>query len=230
MKLKDSAQFRFNGSILYYFDHFYNDTIKTERGIELPIVHYYLEKYKPKRCLEIGNVSNHYYPCFQDLMIQKIVVDKTEKDLNVINKNIKDYNSKIKFDFVFSISTFEHMDSDRNRNKDYIKKKSNENSNACNNMIHVINNLLNPKAIFVITTPINYTIEWNQTIFNPNIMNKEFLNVESINIYYFKRLKISKWYQTKLSSFEINKIKNYMIPLEDANKYRSLISIIEIIK
>ncbi len=215
--------FYFNNNKLKYFCHSYNNLRLTEREIEIPIISYYLQKTGMRNILEIGNVTNHYYTFFQDLIDQKIVVDKYETGFGVINQDIHDFKTNTKFDFICSISTFEHMDSDHGRNKDYRKGESKLETYAASNILYVVDNLLNEKGTLVITAPISYTKEWDQTLFELNILNKEFLKVKSVDIYFFKKINEIEWIQTNVS--EAKKAK-FNFPLRGVN----LLSVIEINK
>lgn len=182
-----------------------------------------MEKRGIKDFLEIGNVTNHYYSYFQDIINSKIVVDKYEIGWGVINKDIGDYMSQNKFDFIFSISTFEHMDSDSGVDPISINKKKKLITYAADNIVRICNILLNAEGIFLITAPIGQHVEWNQTVFSGEILNKEFLKVKSVNIYYFKKINEIEWIQTKRDEI-LNSKENYPFPGVNA------LSIVEIIK
>lgn len=95
--------FVFNGDEFRYFSHHYNHTYFNERAVEIPIVLCYLEMFRGKRILEVGNVMAHYYN------MPHVVVDKYEVAENVVNVDIIDYVPVAKFDLVISVSTFEHI-------------------------------------------------------------------------------------------------------------------------
>lgn len=152
--------FRFNDKTYPYFFHSYNNWGRKSRCIEIPIIKEYLKTYKPVHVLEIGNVSNHYYDDFKDLFISKDTVDKYEKAYDVINMDIKDYmvkKEKFRYDLVFSISTFEHMDSDNGGNPDYKPPvwDNGYSSHAMNNICHVVDDLLKPGGLFILTFPVD---------------------------------------------------------------------------
>lgn len=215
--------FLFNGVKLKYFWHSYNTTALVERTIEIPILRYYMEKFGGRDFLEIGNVSNHYYSYFQNLIDSKVVVDRYEKGWGVINKDIKDFTSKEQFNFIYSISTFEHMDSDRGNNPNYIKGKSKSISYAADNIVYVCNNLLKKGGVFILTAAMGLFNEWDKTIFSNDIFNVEFLKVKSIKVYFLKKLSEIKWLQIDIKS--VYKARNTR-PLPNAN----MTVIIEIIK
>ncbi|TAK16890.1 MAG: hypothetical protein EPO37_07710, partial [Nitrosarchaeum sp.] len=74
-----------------------------ERSVEIPLAIDMLKKNNGKNILEIGNVTSNY------CNIPHIVVDKYEKETNIINQDVIDFNSKAKFDLIISISTLEHV-------------------------------------------------------------------------------------------------------------------------
>src|SRR5438094_709755 len=122
-KLNANKAFIFEGQKLEYFFHSYNNFRLSERAIEIPIIDYFLRQNDSHEILEIGNVTNHYYDYFRQTFVdrRKTVVDKFERGQDVLNLDIAEYAPDMKFDFVFSISTFEHMDSDLGMNPDYVE-------------------------------------------------------------------------------------------------------------
>ncbi len=194
-KFSKAPSFIFNGTKLNYFYHSYHNHRLGERSVEIPIIRQYLEKTGIRSFLEIGNATNHYYTYFQDLIDTKIVVDKYEKGWGVINKDIKDYFIDNKYDLILSISTFEHMDSDCGKNPDYVKGKSKFGTFAADNIFHVCKNLLNDGGIFILTAPLSPHYEWNQTVFETGVFNKDLLNVKSIKKYYMKKINEIEWQQ-----------------------------------
>jgi len=149
--------FMYNTAPLHYFFHSYNCFWRKVRTIEIPIIRNYLDIYPHNRTLEIGNVTKHYYDTFRDFK-EKDTVDKYEEAYDVYNEDIFTFKPRYQYDFIYSISTFEHMDSDGGNNPDYKKpKKLLENhysSYAFCNMDRVIKDLLIKKGLFVATFPI----------------------------------------------------------------------------
>lgn len=174
VKMSDaqSKSFEFQGRKLPYFVHSYNN-IKawgfSERSIEIPIIKAKLEGSQASHILEIGNVSQHYYEEFKHF--ERTVVDKFEVGLNVINEDIRKFEPSQKFDFVFSISTFEHMDSDADRNPDYYPPTDERFSSvAFENIESVVTNVLNEGGKLIVTVPIGYgNCEIDQSIFNDEL-------------------------------------------------------------
>lgn len=98
------ARFRridFEGRKLEYVVEPYNLTCVSERGLELGIIQGLLPK--DARVLEIGNVWGHY----RDRDFK--VVDKYEIAPGVDNSDVVNLPEDEKFDFIFSVSTFEHI-------------------------------------------------------------------------------------------------------------------------
>ncbi len=98
--------FVFEEKRLPYFYHRYNMTWRSERSVELPIAFSALEHSPGKRILEIGNVLSHYKAMHHD------VVDRYEVWPNVLNIDAQDFFPKQPYDFIVSVSTFEHMGHD----------------------------------------------------------------------------------------------------------------------
>jgi hypothetical protein len=160
--------FPFDGTRLPYCFHSYNNFRATERAIEIPIARHYLERLRPSRVLEIGNVLSYYYSEFahSEAVVGRTVVDKYERAYGVVNRDIRDYQADPRFDFILSISTFEHMDSDRGHNPDYRPGQCRGISQAADNIEHVLRNLLAPGGHFVLTAPIGYSEEWDATVYS----------------------------------------------------------------
>lgn len=167
-KLERNSEFVFNSTRLQYFFHSYNNFGLTERSIEIPIVKHFLETGGYKHVLEIGNVTNHYYDYFREVFLKarKTVVDKYEPGYDVINLDVRKFTSDVRFDFVFSISTFEHMDSDLGRNPEYTKGAAELISVAADNIRYVGDALLAPGGKLLITAPVGYTPEWDETFYS----------------------------------------------------------------
>lgn len=165
-KFRRDRYFAFNEARLEYFFHSYNNWRVTERAIEIPVIRWYLEREGSGRVLEIGNVTNHYYEHFRDVFRNKTVIDKYETACDILNVDVADYLPDEKFDFVFSISTFEHMDSDLGRNPEYVGGRSVLPTVAADNLKRVADHLLKDGGKFVLTAPLGYTPEWDETFWS----------------------------------------------------------------
>ncbi|MHA1979289.1 MAG: hypothetical protein ACW98I_20475 [Candidatus Hodarchaeales archaeon] len=208
-KFTKKKYFSFNGAKFEYFYHSYNNQRLTERTIEIPLIKNYWKIFNPKRVLEIGNVTNHYYTEFSEFFTPKIVVDKYEKAIGVINEDINSFSSESQFDLVFSISTFEHLDSDRGRNPSYNKGGSKLSSYAADALAHITNNLLGEGGQFIITAPLGYSEEFDQTVLPQKL--EEILNVKKIEYYYMKKISEIEWEQTSHND-SIDSKYNYPLP------------------
>jgi len=106
--MKDT--FQFQDTFYQYVDASPNQTRVNERRAELPLALDYLDSFKGKSVLEVGNVLRHYIPkgqCTHD------VVDLYEKNPNfpeIINEDILTWTPEKKYDTVISVSTVEHTD------------------------------------------------------------------------------------------------------------------------
>lgn len=197
-KLSREKEFVFNTQRLGYFFHSHNNFGLTERAIEIPIIRYYLGQANYQNVLEIGNVTNHYYSYFGQAWLgkKKTVVDRYEQAHGVINEDIGTYSTGAKFDFVFSISTFEHMDADLGRNPDYRDGCSTLVTVAADNIKHVSDALLMDKGKFVITAPLGYTPEWDTTFYS-GVLDE--CNFSSWRAYLFRRKRELVWEQVDVS-------------------------------
>jgi hypothetical protein len=198
-KLARCKYFTFNGRQLPYFFHSYNCFRVNERAVEVPIIKHYLDQGNYQNVLEIGNVTNYYYDCFRQSFVKKTVVDKGERGYGVLTMDIADYTAPEPFDFVFSISTFEHMDSDRGRNPDYVRGKSALISYAADNIRHVGRKLLAEGGRFVLTAPLGYAQEWDETIYSNAFDQCGFARYQ---ITVLRRLTELTWEQTQLAEVD----------------------------
>lgn len=97
-----SLTFSFQNHRYKYFYHLYNNAWENERSVEIPIILEEIKKYEGKNILELGNVLSHYFTINHD------VVDKYEKGVGVINRDIVCFHPRKKYDLIVSISTIEH--------------------------------------------------------------------------------------------------------------------------
>lgn len=134
-------KFNFNGEKLSYLYHRYNTTWVNERIVEIPIAMSFIEKYKGKRILEIGNVLNHYFSFSHD------IVDKYETVLGVINEDAVDFQPDKKYDLIVTISTMEHVGWDEEPRQPEKILKAFEN---------LFKNCLSSEGQIVATLPIGY--------------------------------------------------------------------------
>jgi hypothetical protein len=98
-----SESFELWGDRWAYFVHPYNTTWKNERAVELAVAQEFLNTVSG-RGLEFGNVLSHY-----GLGAADTVVDKYERAPGVLNEDIVDFDPGVRYDFIVSISTLEHV-------------------------------------------------------------------------------------------------------------------------
>lgn len=97
--------FNWRGQGLHYFDHWYNDTLKNERCVEVAIAnawHYKHELMDPAY-LEVGNVLSHYGWGGHRIIDLHEVADGVE------NINLLEVNPAPSYDRIVCISTLEHF-------------------------------------------------------------------------------------------------------------------------
>ena len=141
--LRGHNTFILDGSVYYYFIHWYNMTWRNERAVEIPIAWKMVNNNNQAKILEIGNVLSHYYPVNHD------VVDKYEKGPGVINEDVVDFRPGNKYDLIISISTLEHVGWDE------LPKDSEKIVRAIDNLLK----LLSPEGVMLITLPVGENLE-----------------------------------------------------------------------
>jgi hypothetical protein len=142
--------FTFEGRSLPYLYHRYNMTWASERCVEVPIARALAGEYRSEATLEVGNVLSHYGP------VQHDILDKFERGERVINQDIIEFRPAKLYDFIVSISTFEHIGYD----------DAAEGSSA-EKIIQAVNKcrqLLSPDGRLAITLPIGYNPELDQLL------------------------------------------------------------------
>ena len=174
-----------------YFSHQYNYTWINERAIEIPIFLREVEKNKRKDILEIGNVLTHYFSMHHD------VLDKYEKGIGVINKDVEKYKTKKKYDLIISISTLEHVGWDE-------KKK--EKRKIQRSLIN-LHSMLKKNGKIMFTVPIGHN-----TFLDESIKNETLNLTKAI---YLMRISPNNFWETTTKA---KAIKNkYNTPFPNAN-------------
>lgn len=159
------------------YDYFINkdNSVYTERVVELAYILEYFKLQKHKNILEIGNVLSKY------VKTSHIVLDKYEKGENIINEDAAFFNPGNKFSIIISISTFEHIGFDEPVFESGKIKKS------LNNVI----NLLEENGELVITVPLGYNKEIEEII--------QMQEISFSKVYFLKRVsKLNLWKETSL--------------------------------
>jgi hypothetical protein len=168
--------FTFKTNKLNYFYHNYNMTWVNERTIEIPIIEYFLRSFTKSnnKILEVGNVMNYYH------QFPHIIIDKYENATGVLKEDIFDFKSIDKFNYIFSISTMEHIGWDG-----FFKDP---------NKIHIIiKNLYNHLAsggLMIISFPLGYNPYLDLLIKNKDLGFTELI--------IYQRLKLNRWKEVKL--------------------------------
>jgi hypothetical protein len=219
---RTKEQFSIDGKKYPYLFHSYNNMGITERSVEIPIIYHYLNINKPNRVLEIGNVTNYYESYLSNVFPNKTVVDKLESNYNIITSDIAQYEAQHKFDFIFSISTFEHMDSDLGRNTEYRKGSARLCSVAADNIVFCYANFLSEGGLMLITAPMGYTSEWDET-FRSECLDK--MSFKKLRRRIFKKINEQEWKELEHFDLKIDEMK-YNFPYSYAN----YVSIFEISK
>ncbi|MBT7903317.1 hypothetical protein HN587_05625 [Candidatus Woesearchaeota archaeon] len=148
--LKKNKFFIFQNKKYRYFIH--SLTWNGERVVELPIIINFLNKYKNKKILEVGNVLSTYIHTKHDIL------DKYEKYTNVINEDVLTFKSNKKYDLIISISTLEHVGWDEK------PKDTQKTFLAINNLKKQLSN----NGTLIVTLPLGY-----HPLIDRKIKNKE---------------------------------------------------------
>lgn len=190
-KLFKNRKFSLNGEDYPYYYALYNGTFLKERAVEIPLVMKYVNDFKGKNILEIGNVLSHYIAFTHD------IVDKYEKAEGVNNIDIIEYTPHIKYDLIISISTFEHIGWDE------IPQEKGKILIALNKL----KGMMNPGANAILTLPLGHN-EYFDGILKNNLF-------EFDEKYFLKRItKDNQWIQVDYAS--LGEVK-YNHPFQNAN-------------
>lgn len=99
------STFTYHGRELNRFDHLYNSTAISERGVEVAVAVDFLAWRSRQHVLEVGNVLKHYEP---DIDVpRRRVVDLYEHGWGVDNIDVFDIEGE--YESIVSISTLEHV-------------------------------------------------------------------------------------------------------------------------
>lgn len=188
--------FQFNKQTFHYFcDDIGYSTHRNERAVEVPIALDFINKFENKRVLEVGNVLKKYS---KTLSLDYTILDKYEKESNVINEDILDFNPSQKFDAVVSVSTLEHIGFDEpQRSRDKIPQVLN----------HIKNKVLKRRGGLLITAPIGY----NSWLDNYILSEKDSFE----KVHFLKRVSILNFWKECQLKETIN--TKYNFPYSAAN-------------
>ena len=137
---RPARHFVFAGRTYPYLRHWHVTTFLNERTVETPIVVDEVQRGRPTRLLELGNVLGHYVRC------SHVVVDKYEVAPGVLNIDVVDYDADELFDMIVSVSTLEHVGWDE------MPREPDKTIRAVDNM----RRLLAPGGRLVFTFPLGY--------------------------------------------------------------------------
>lgn len=169
---KKSQTFVFQRNTYSYFYHKYNRTWRNDRAVEVPIIREILKEYSGKKILEVGNVLSHYFTVGHDIL------DKYEQANGVINKDVVDFKTAVKYDLIVSISTLEHVGWDENPREPMKVLKAIENLTTC----------LAPGGKLVVTLSLGYNPYMDR------LLNEE--KIQFTKMYCLKRISSNnKWIQ-----------------------------------
>lgn len=188
--------FYFQKRKFQYYYHPYNNTVASERIIEIPISKYILDQYEHegKQILEMGNVLSHYFPTTHDIL------DKYEKGTDVINEDVVNFKPSKKYDLIISVSTMEHV------GWTYGEKK---NPDKFLKGVENLKKLLKNNGTMAVTFPLFYRQDLSELIakkkmpFNKNYFMKRisFLN-EWVEIGFNEAMK-GNWYDKYFANANI---------------------------
>jgi hypothetical protein len=183
-------QFVLRGKKLKYITSQYNQSTYNERSVEVAVG---LDAVKNhQNILEIGAVLPHYRKPTWD------VVDKFELGKGIQNVDIIDFKPKQKYDYIISLSTFEHIGYD-----DTVKDQK----KAYEAVEHVKKHCLKKGGTFLMSLPIGY---------NPHIhpyLKKNLFNMD--RIVYLKRVNWHNEWQ-EVANLDIDEVR-YSSPYNNAN-------------
>ena len=146
--MSEAKTFRYQGVDLEYFSHRYNVAWGNERTIEIPIALYHLEEFSGSRILEVGNVLGCYVKRAWDC------VDLYDSSPGLIKADILTFSPAIPYDFIFSISTLEHVRYD----------EPTKDPTALKQAIEHLRRLLAPGGQLVVTLPFGYNPAVNHEV------------------------------------------------------------------
>jgi SAM-dependent methyltransferase len=197
MWTQNKGSFFFKGKQFNYYDHPYNAVGMNERTVEIPIASSYFEKYRGKDVLEVGHTLGHYLNSYNH-----DIVDKCEEAKGVTNIDIIDYEPNKKYDFIFSISTIEHIGNDPVFDEQFEVNKINKAVDKCFS-------LLKPGGLFLCTFPVGF----NKNL-DSKIKNKE---IQFDELYTFGRegTLVNHWLFTSFETAYNSDLKNTHIGIKD---------------
>lgn len=168
------STFRYKNKELTRFDHLYNSTAISERGLEIAVAKYwigdlYFNEENDGDVLEVGNVLSHYGL----RMAGSDVVDKYEVAQGVTNMDLFDIEGD-EYSLIISISTLEHVGMDYGESYD---------PDGTYKAVEYLKTRLAPKGHLCVTIPIGW---------RPDLNPDEFRFQESR--YYIRQPELPGWW------------------------------------
>jgi len=154
LKMIPRRSFLFDGKEIPLFYHRYNITWAGERAVEVPVARNFLKGLRGKKVLEVGNVLSYYYKPWWD------VLDKFEKKKFLIREDISNFKPVGKYDYIVSISTFEHIGFDDGSIGEGSREK------ILKGLMNIKKNCLKTGGLLMFTIPIGYNPEMDGLVFN----------------------------------------------------------------
>lgn len=160
-------KFKFGGVEFPYFVHPYNSTWTNERAVEIPVVLHFLGASVPSPMLEVGNVMSHYFDLDHE------VVDLFEKCRYrpVINCDLLEFNTSLRFKRIISISTIEHIGWDE-------KPRAEE---KVVNAFTKLRSLLTSDGKVIVSFPVGYNHSLDQLVRESSIDNVRYQCLKRIS-------------------------------------------------
>ena len=151
--------FTFQGARYRYCMNSYNESWDNERTVEIPLFQKMAGEVKRQggAVLEIGNVLAYYGP------IDWQVVDKYETATHVTPCDIVDFSFQERYDFIFAISTIEHIGFDEEMRK--FPEQWDE-SKLLAAIAKIVNEGLKGGGRFVVSFPLGYNIKLDNLLFS----------------------------------------------------------------
>ncbi len=134
------ARIPFAGSEVPYFLHYFNQTWRNERCVEIAIARHVLDEREPGRMLEVGNVLRHYGVTGHE------VVDRYENVMGARNEDILTLDEPERYDTVVSVSSLEHVRFDEDE----------QDPHGASLALEKVRTLLAPGGLLLVTVPIGY--------------------------------------------------------------------------
>ncbi len=152
-KFVKKEKFNYQSNLLEVFYNKYRITWANERMIEISIFKHIIDSSKNNSILEVGNVLSHYFDVSYDIL------DKYEIMENIINEDIVSFKPNKKYDLIISISTFEHIGYDEEKQE----------PEKILSVIKHLKSLLTENGKIIFSAPIAYNSNFDNFVFSKKI-------------------------------------------------------------